>query len=203
VENSKVPVIETGAGNCHLYIDEYADIKKAVSVAVNAKLSRPSVCNAIETMLVHSKIAKAFFTEFSEATEGVSLEIRGCDRAQSYLTKVTPATECDYETEFDDYILAVKVVDSLPEAIEHIRKYSTGHSEAIITENYSNARTFCASIDSAAVYVNASTRFTDGGEFGFGAEIGISTQKLHTRGPMGLSELTTVKYVIEGDGQIR
>jgi len=203
VENAKVPVIETGAGNCHIYIDEHADLLKALKVAVNAKVSRPSVCNAAETLLVHSAVAYEFLPKFFEATRDVSLEIRGCERVRAILPEALPATEEDYDTEYNDYIIAVKVVDSLSEAIQHIRKYTTGHSEAIITENYASARNFTALIDAAAVYVNASTRFTDGGEFGFGAEIGISTQKLHARGPMGLSHLTTVKYVVEGDGQVR
>ncbi len=203
VENATVPVIETGAGNCHIYIDEYADIEKALSVAANAKLSRPSVCNAVETMLVHKAVAEKFLPLFAEKAAPYSLEIRGCEQTVKILTNATRATENDYETEFDDYILAVKVVDSLDEAITHIRKYTTGHSEAIMTEHYGNATKFCRELDAAAVYVNASTRFTDGGEFGFGAEIGISTQKLHTRGPMGLAELTTVKYIVEGDGQVR
>ena len=202
VENAAVPVIETGAGNCHVYIDESADLDKALAVTVNAKMSRPSVCNAIETVLVHEKVAKDFLTAFAKATEG-KLEIRGCEKTVSILSGSTKATEQDYETEYNDYIIAAKVVGSLDEAIEHIRRYSTGHSEAIITENIAAARTFTESIDCAAVYVNASTRFTDGGEFGFGAEIGISTQKLHARGPMGLAELTTVKYTVEGNGQTR
>ena len=203
VENATVPVIETGAGNCHIYIDEYADIEKAVRVAANAKLSRPSVCNAVETMLVHRDVAERFLPIFAEKAAPYNLEIRGCEETVKILPSATPATENDYETEFDDYILAVKVVDSIDEAITHIRKYTTGHSEAIMTEHYGNAVKFCRELDAAAVYVNASTRFTDGGEFGFGAEIGISTQKLHTRGPMGLAELTTVKYIVEGDGQVR
>ncbi len=203
VENATVPVIETGAGNCHIYIDEYADIEKAVKVAANAKLSRPSVCNAVETMLVHRSVAKEFLPLFVEKGAPYSLEIRGCEETVKIIPEALKATEADYETEFDDYILAVKVVGSLDEAIEHIRKYTTGHSEAIMTEHYGNAARFCRELDAAAVYVNASTRFTDGGEFGFGAEIGISTQKLHTRGPMGLAELTTVKYIVEGDGQVR
>lgn len=202
-DNASVPVIETGAGNCHIYIDEAADIEKAVSVAVNAKVSRPSVCNAIETMLVHSAVAGELLPAFAKATEKYSLEIRGCERTRAILGEIKEATEADYETEYNDYIIAVKVVDSLDEAIEHISRYSTGHSEAIMTENIKAARYFCERIDAAAVYVNASTRFTDGGEFGFGAEIGISTQKLHARGPMGLAELTTVKYIVEGDGQVR
>ena len=204
VEKSKVPVIETGAGNCHLYVDESADIDMAVNVAINAKCSRPAVCNAIETMLVHSSVASEFLPKFkSAAEEKYSLEIRGCERTLAILHSASPATESDYETEYDDYILAVKIVDSVEEAVAHINKYNTGHSEAIITNNFANADYFKKSVDAAAVYVNASTRFTDGGEFGFGAEIGISTQKLHARGPMGLYALTTEKYLINGNGQTR
>lgn len=203
IDNASVPVIETGAGNCHIYIDESADLEKSLKVAVNAKVSRPSVCNSVETMLLHRSIYEKFLPAFAEATREYNLEIRGCERCCALLPGIKAADETDYATEFDDYIIAVKVVDSLDEAIEHIRKYTTGHSEAIMTENISRAHKFCSSIDCAAVYVNASTRFTDGGEFGLGAEIGISTQKLHTRGPMGLDDLTTVKYIIEGDGQVR
>lgn len=203
VENSKVPVIETGAGNCHLYIDESADLDKALRVAVNAKCSRPSVCNAIETILVHSSVAGEFLPMLKKALDEYRVEIRGCERSRAILDGISLATSEDFDTEFDDYIVALGIVDSLDEAIEHINKYSTGHSEAIITENMKNADKFSAMIDSVAVYVNASTRFTDGGEFGFGAEIGISTQKLHVRGPMGLSALTTEKYLISGDGAVR
>ena len=203
VENAKVPVIETGAGNCHVYVDKDADMLTAVNVAVNAKCSRPSVCNAAETLLVHSAVAGEFLPKFYEATRGYDLEIRGCERTCAILPDAIPATEEDFDTEYNDYIISVKIVDDLLMAEEHIGKYSTGHSEAIITENYAVARHFTSFIDAAAVYVNASTRFTDGGEFGFGAEIGISTQKLHTRGPMGLSHLTTVKYIVEGNGQVR
>lgn len=203
VENASVPVIETGAGNCHLYVDESANIDMALSVAINAKCSRPAVCNAIETVLVHKSCAKEFLTRFYEGTRKYSLEFRGCDKCCEILNEITKATEEDYDTEYDDYIVSCKVVDDVNEAIEHIRKYSTGHSEAIITENGRNADLFVKSIDSCSLYVNASTRFTDGGEFGLGAEIGISTQKLHVRGPMGLSALTTEKYIIKGDGQIR
>ena len=202
-DNASVPVIETGAGNCHIYIDSSANVEKSVSVAVNAKASRPSVCNAVETMLVHSAVAGEFLPKFASATEKYSLDIRGCERTRAILGGIKEATDEDYETEYNDYIIAVKVVDTIDEAIEHISRYSTGHSEAIMTEDVRNARYFCQRIDAAAVYVNASTRFTDGGEFGFGAEIGISTQKLHARGPMGLAELTTVKYIVEGDGQVR
>lgn len=203
VDNAKVPVIETGAGNCHLYIDESADTDMAVNVAVNAKCSRPAVCNAIETMLVHSSLAEKFLPEFAKAAQSYSLEIRGCERTRNILPTAKAATEEDFETEYDDLIIAVKIVDSVDEAIAHINKYNTGHSEAIITNSQSNANKFRKYVDAAAVYVNASTRFTDGGEFGFGAEIGISTQKLHARGPMGLKALTTQKYLINGNGQIR
>lgn len=203
VENSSVPVIETGAGNCHLYVDESAKIDMAISVALNAKCSRPSVCNAIETILVHPSVATEFLTRFYEETRKYSLEIRGCEKCCEILRGITPATDDDYDTEYDDYIVSCKVVSDVYEAVDHIRKYSTGHSEAIITENFRNADYFVKSIDSCALYINASTRFTDGGEFGLGAEIGISTQKLHVRGPMGLSALTTEKYIIKGDGQVR
>ena len=202
VQNSKVPVIETGAGNCHLYIDSSADLDKAIKIAVNAKCSRPSVCNAIETVLVHSSVADEFLPMLSEAFAKYNVDIRGCDRVRAIID-VNVATDEDFATEYDDYIVSVGVVDSLDEAIEHINKYSTGHSEAIVTENMKNADEFLNRIESVAVYVNASTRFTDGGEFGFGAEIGISTQKLHVRGPMGLMALTTEKYLIVGDGAIR
>ena len=204
VNNAKVPVIETGAGNCHLYVDESADIDMALKVAINAKCSRPAVCNAIETMLVHNSVAEEFLPKFaSAAAEKHTLEIRGDENTLKILPSATPAVESDYETEYDDYILAVKTVSSLDEAIDHINKYNTGHSEAIITNNVANAEKFRKCVDAAAVYVNASTRFTDGGEFGFGAEIGISTQKLHARGPMGLYALTTEKYLINGNGQTR
>ena len=202
-ENSKVPVIETGAGNCHLYVDASADLDMALDVAVNAKLSRPAVCNSIETLLVHRDVAEAFLPAFAEKTAPSGLQILGCEKVLGILKEASPATEEDFATEFDDLIISVKVVNDLDEAIEHIRKYSTGHSEAIITNSIESADRFTSSIDSAALYVNASTRFTDGGEFGLGAEIGISTQKLHVRGPMGLSALTTDKYIIEGKGQIR
>ena len=203
VENSKVPVIETGAGNCHIYIDESADLSMAVRVAINAKASRPSVCNAVETMLVNERIAEDFLLMFAREADKYNLEIRGCKRTREILKSAFEATEEDYETEYDDYILAVKVVKDISEAVFHINKYSTGHSESIITNDFANAERFKKEINSAAVYVNASTRFTDGGEFGFGAEIGISTQKLHARGPMGLEALTSSKYLIDGCGQIR
>ena len=203
VNNARVPVIETGAGNCHLYVDESADIDMAIKVAINAKCSRPSVCNAIETILAHKSVAKEFFTRFFEETRKYNLELRGCPEVCEILPSITPATEIDFDTEYDDYIVSCKVVSDVYEAVNHIRKYSTGHSESIITENPRNADYFVNSIDSCSLYVNASTRFTDGGEFGLGAEIGISTQKLHARGPMGLSALTTQKYIIKGDGHIR
>lgn len=203
VENARVPIIETGAGNCHLFADASADVDMAVSVAVNAKTSRPSVCNAIETLLVHRDIADSFLPKFSEAVKPWSVEIRGCSRTAVILPGIAIATEDDYYTEYNDYIIAVRVVDDVGEAIRHINQYNTGHSEAIITQDISSATRFRNEVDAAAVYVNASTRFTDGGEFGFGAEIGISTQKLHARGPMGLAEMTTVKYLIDGNGHIQ
>lgn len=202
-ENATVPVIETGAGNCHLYVDESADIKMAINIAINAKCSRPSVCNAIETMLVHAGVAPRFLPEFAKEAEKYGVEIRGCAKTRVLIPGAADATEEDYATEYNDYILAVKVVGSLSDAIDHINRYSTAHSEAIVTSSDEAARKFLDEVNSAAVYVNASTRFTDGGEFGFGAEIGISTQKLHVRGPMGLSALTTEKYLIEGNGNIR
>ena len=200
VKNATVPVIETGTGNCHVYIDESADLVMGVSIIHNAKVSRPSVCNAAESLLVHASVANAFLPMMQQKLEGV--ELRGCERTRAIIS-VNAATEEDYYTEYNDYILAVKVVESLDEAIDHINKYGTKHSEAIVTESYKNAEAFLDRVDAAAVYVNASTRFTDGNEFGFGAEIGISTQKLHARGPMGLKELTTIKYIIRGSGQVR
>jgi glutamate-5-semialdehyde dehydrogenase len=200
VKNATVPVIETGTGNCHVYIDENADLEMGVSIIHNAKTSRPSVCNAAESLLVHESVAQAFLPLMQSKLEGV--ELRGCDKTRAVID-IKPATEEDYYTEYNDYILAVKVVGSLDEAINHINNYGTKHSEAIVTTNYNNAETFLERVDAAAVYVNASTRFTDGNEFGFGAEIGISTQKLHARGPMGLKELTTIKYIIRGNGQVR
>ena len=204
VENAKVPVIETGVGNCHVYVDESADVAMAAEIIYNAKTSRPSVCNAIETVLVHQSIAEQALPAIKAALDKKNVELRGCERTRAILGDcVVPATENDYAVEFLDYILAVKVVDSLDDALDHLAKYSTGHSESIITSDYNAANKFTACVDSAAVYVNASTRFTDGGEFGLGAEIGISTQKLHARGPMGLNELTSMKYIIRGNGQIR
>lgn len=204
VENASVPVIETGIGNCHVYIDETADLKMGANIIFNAKTSRPSVCNAAETLLVHRNIAKTFLPMAKKMLDTKNVELRGCEETVNILGDgVKPAAEADYETEYNDYILAVRVVSGVDEAISHISRYGTGHSEAIVTENYTNAEKFLQKIDAAAVYVNASTRFTDGNEFGFGAEIGISTQKLHARGPMGLDELTTVKYLIYGNGQTR
>lgn len=205
VENATVPVIETGAGNCHLYVDEDADLSMAVTLTMNAKTQRPSVCNAIETLLVHSRIADTFLPMLKNALDDfhTPVEIRGCERTRLLLPDCTPAAEEDWSTEYDDYILAVKIVDSAEEAVSHINRYNTKHSECIVTENVHRADHFQRMVDAACVYVNASTRFTDGDEFGFGAEIGISTQKLHARGPMGLSALTTVKYLINGDGQCR
>ena len=204
VENAKVPVIETGVGNCHVYVDASADIEMAANIIFNAKTSRPSVCNAIETVLVHKDAAAAALPAIKAELDKKQVEIRGCEKTREILGDcVIPATEDDYAREFLDYILAVKVVDSLDDALDHIAKYSTGHSESIVTADYNAAEKFTACVDSAAVYVNASTRFTDGGEFGLGAEIGISTQKLHARGPMGLNELTSMKFIIKGSGQIR
>ncbi len=204
VNNAKVPVIETGVGNCHVYVDKTADLDMAKNIVYNAKTSRPSVCNAIETVLVHQDIAEKALPLIKAELDKKNVEIRGCERTSAILGDcVIPASEDDYAKEFLDFILAIKVVDSLDAAIDHIAKYSTGHSEAIVTSDYASAEKFTACVDSAAVYVNASTRFTDGGEFGLGAEIGISTQKLHARGPMGLGELTSSKFIIKGGGQIR
>lgn len=200
VENAKVPCIQTGTGICHIYVDESADLSMAAKIVKNAKTSRPSVCNAEEVLLVHSAVAENFLPMLKEAIPEV--ELRLDSRAQAIISG-TPAGENDFDTEFLDYILAVGIVDSVDEAIEHISKHSTGHSEAIITKDTESERKFLSLIDSAAVYVNASTRFTDGGEFGLGCEMGISTQKLHARGPLGLRELNTYKYIIHGDGQIR
>ncbi|WBY65085.1 MAG: Gamma-glutamyl phosphate reductase [Thermocaproicibacter melissae] len=203
-ENARVPVIETGWGNCHIYVDESADTEMAAEIVFNAKTSRPSVCNAAESLLVHSAAAERVLPAIKKRLDEKNVELRGCERTRAILgSSVVPATEEDYATEYLDYILSVKVVDSLDEAIAHIAKYSSGHSECIVTESYENARRFTQEVDSAAVYVNASTRFTDGGEFGLGAEIGISTQKLHARGPMGARELTTTKFIVTGSGQVR
>lgn len=201
VKNATVPVIETGAGNCHLYIDKYADMKKAINISVNAKIQRPSVCNAIETILVHRDIAEVYLPEMVKAFDG-RVEIRG-DTLTRQIISCQEVTEKDYETEYDDYIVAIKVVDSIEEAIDHIYQYSTKHSECIVTENDECAELFMNTLDSACVYHNASTRFSDGGEFGFGAELGISTQKLHARGPLALLEMTSFQYKIYGQGQVR
>lgn len=204
IQNATVPVIQTGVGNCHVYVDSTADLRMAVDIVDNGKTSRPSVCNAIETCLVHKSVADEFLPRLKSRLDKSNVEIRGCEITRMILgDDVIPATDEDFETEFLDYILAVRVVDDLAMAIEHIQKYSTGHSECIVTQSLFAAETFKKEIDAAAVYVNCSTRFTDGEEFGLGAEIGISTQKLHARGPMGLKELTTIKYIVEGDGQIR
>lgn len=201
VQNATVPVIETGAGNCHLYIDSDADLKKAIDISVNAKIQRPSVCNAIETILVHKDIAKDYLPALVRAFDG-RVEIRGDQKTQDIISCSLAINE-DYATEYDDYIVAIKVVDSIEEAIDHIYQYSTKHSESIITENQATANLFMNSLDSACVYHNASTRFSDGGEFGFGAELGISTQKLHARGPLALLEMTSFQYKIYGNGQVR
>ncbi|HEM6016942.1 TPA: glutamate-5-semialdehyde dehydrogenase [Streptococcus suis] len=202
VENATVPVIETGTGICHVYVDKDADLDKALQIVVNAKTSRPSVCNSAEVLLVHEEIASQFLPRLEEALSG-QVELRADSQAQALLNQSTPAGDQDFDTEFLDYVLAVKVVSNVEEAISHIAQHSTGHSEAIVTENSQTADRFTLYVDSAAVYVNASTRFTDGGEFGLGCELGISTQKMHARGPMGLREMTTYKYIITGDGHIR
>ncbi|MFI3224614.1 glutamate-5-semialdehyde dehydrogenase [Streptococcus suis] len=202
VENATVPVIETGTGICHVYVDKDADLDKALQIVVNAKTSRPSVCNSAEVLLVHEEIASQFLPRLEEALSG-QVELRADSQAQALLNQSTPAGDQDFDTEFLDYVLAVKVVSNVEEAISHIAQHSTGHSEAIVTENSQTAERFTLYVDSAAVYVNASTRFTDGGEFGLGCELGISTQKMHARGPMGLREMTTYKYIITGDGHIR
>jgi glutamate-5-semialdehyde dehydrogenase len=203
VENARVPVIETGVGNCHVYIDKYADFDMAVSIVNNAKTSRPSVCNAIENLLIHKDVADSLLPLIKQKLDKSNVEFRCCEKSLKILKDAKAASEEDYYTEFLDYILAVKVVDNVDEAIYHINKYGSKHSESIITNSYENSQKFLSEVDAAAVYVNASTRFTDGFEFGFGAEIGISTQKIHARGPMGLTELTSIKYIIYGNGQIR
>jgi glutamate-5-semialdehyde dehydrogenase len=203
IENATVPVIETGVGNCHVYVDSAADLGMAQEIAFNAKCQRPGVCNAMETLLVHQGVAQEFLPAMSERLMQAGVEIRGCERTRKLVPAAKRATEEDWGTEYLGLILAVKVVDSLDEAIAHINRYGTMHSEAIITKDYDAARRFCEQVDAAAVYVNASTRFTDGYQYGLGAEIGISTQKLHARGPMGLEELTTYKWVVFGDGQVR
>ena len=202
VQNSTVPVIETGTGNCHIFVDESADVERAIPIILNAKTQRIGVCNACESLVIHEKIKDRLLPELARALYEKNVEIRGDEAVRSCISCV-PATEADYGTEYLDLIISMKTVANVDEAITHINKYNTGHSESIITKDYTNALKFQDEIDAAAVYVNASTRFTDGFEFGFGAEIGISTQKLHARGPMGLEALTTTKYVIFGDGQIR
>lgn len=203
VMNATVPVIETGSGVCHTFVDASADVEMAVNIAYNAKVQRPSVCNAMETLLVHKDIVERFMPAMLAKYAEAGVEIRGDERVQSMDAAVVPATDEDWSTEYGDLRLSVKIVGSLEEAMEHIAKYSTGHSECIVTQDYANAQVFQKTVDAAAVYVNASTRFTDGNEFGFGAEIGISTQKLHARGPMALPELTSTKYLVNGNGQVR
>ncbi|NLY92179.1 MAG: glutamate-5-semialdehyde dehydrogenase [Firmicutes bacterium] len=203
VDNAQVPVIETGVGNCHIFVDASAQLPAAVEIVLNAKTQRPSVCNALETLLVHQEIAPRFLPLCGEELRRAGVEIRGCPQTLSYLPWAEPATPEDWATEYLDLTLAVKVVPDFAAAVDHIHRYGTGHSESILTTDYAAARRFLQEVDAAAVYVNASTRFTDGFEFGFGAEVGISTQKLHARGPMGLQALTTIKYIIYGDGQIR
>ncbi len=201
-ENTCIPLVKHDNGICHVYVDKDADIEKALKIARNAKVQRPGVCNAAETLLVHEDVAGAFLPSFVECTSKDGLEIRGCERTLSFVD-VKPATEEDWRTEYLDLIISIKVVSSMEEALVHINRYGSGHSEAIITENYTSARYFMDRADASAVFVNASTRFNDGGEFGLGAEIGISTQKLHCRGPMGAFDLTTTKYQVYGDGHIR
>jgi glutamate-5-semialdehyde dehydrogenase len=202
-ESSTIPVIQHYAGICHTYVDEYADLGMAQRICFNAKVQRPGVCNAMENMLVHAAVAPKFLPPMIRTLQQAGVEIRGCERTRQVVPGIKPATEADWRTEYLDLILAVKVIDSLDEAIEFINTHGSGHSDAIVTKHLAHARRFLAEVDSAAVYVNASTRFTDGYEFGFGAEVGISTNRLHARGPMGLRELTTYKYVVYGDGQIR
>ena len=203
VKNATVPVIETGTGNCHIYVDETADFEMAKNIVINAKASRPGVCNAAEKLIVNEKIANEFLPLIVDALREKSVLVKGDEKAKDIVNDLEVATIEDWSTEYLDYVIAIKIVSNINEAINHINKYGTGHSEAIITESYKNSQIFQQRVDAAAVYVNASTRFTDGSEFGFGAEIGISTQKLHARGPMGLKELTTIKYIILGNGQIR
>lgn len=203
VRESLVPVIETGVGNCHVYVDRAADLDKALAIAVNSKTHRPSVCNAAETLLVHRDVASQFVPRVVQALQWAGVTVHGCDKVQALASNVVPATEEDWETEYLALDIAVGVVDSIDGALSHIRRYSTGHTEAIVSQDVAAVREFTSAVDSAAVMVNASTRFTDGGELGLGAEIGISTQKLHARGPMGLAELTTTTWIVEGDGHVR
>ena len=203
VKNATVPVIETGVGNCHIYVDETADLQMAVDIIMNGKVQRPGVCNATESLLVHRNIAEKLVPMAAEQLLNAGVELRGCPETMHYISQCSQATVEDYATEFHSLILSVKVVDSMDEAILHIRKYGTKHSEVIVTNDYTNARKFQQMVDAAVVYVNASSRFSDGFQFGFGAEIGISTQKLHARGPMGIEELCSYKYIIKGNGQVR
>ncbi len=203
VENSTIPVIMHYEGICHTYVDEFADLDMAQKICMNAKVQRPGVCNAMETLLVHSRVAGEFLPAMWEKFRTAGVEIRGCDKTRAILSEAAPASEEDWRTEYLDLILSVKVVESIEEAIEHIAQYGSAHSETIVTDNYSQACKFLEEVDSSAVFVNASTRFNDGFEFGLGAEIGISTNRLHCRGPMGLEELTTTKYIIYGNGQVR
>jgi len=203
VEKATIPVIETGVGNCHVFVDASAELEMAKRIVINAKCQRPGVCNAMETLLVHKELAEKFLPEMIRLLEKKGVEIRGCEKTREISPQVEQATGEDWATEYLDLILAVKVVEDVREAISHITRYGSGHSEAILSNDFANICRFTSEVDAAAVYVNASTRFTDGGEFGFGAEMGISTQKLHARGPVGLKELTTSKYVIYGEGQVR
>ena len=203
VENAKVPVIETGAGNCHVYVDKAADLTMAAEILFNAKCSRPSVCNAAESLLVHQDIASEFLPMAKTRLDECQVEWRGCPRTIAILPGIAPATVEDYAVEYNDYILSCKVVNCIEDAVRHIQRYTTGHSESIVTQDPQAAQLFADQVDAAAVYINASTRFTDGAEFGMGAEIGISTQKMHARGPMGLKELTSWKYIVQGQGQTR
>ncbi len=203
VQNATVPTLETGAGNCHIFVDESADLNMALRIIENAKVQRPGTCNAAEKVLIHQKVAGTFLPMLYEKLKALKVEMRGCEESLKIVPSMKKATDEDWPTEYLDLILGIKIVKDIDEAIDHITKYGTKHSESIITNNYQNALKFTSEIDAAAVYINASTRFTDGGEFGFGAEIGISTQKLHARGPIGLNELTSYKYVIHGEGQIR
>lgn len=203
VQNATVPVIETGTGNCHIFVDETADLEMAKAIVLNAKVQRPGVCNAAEKLLVHESVANEFLPTIVKALREKGVEVRGCEKVKSIVNDIKVIEEPEWHQEYLDLIISIKVVKDIDEAIKHINKYNTGHSESIVTESYKNSQKFLQRVDAAAVYVNASTRFTDGGEFGFGGEIGISTQKLHARGPMGLKELTTSKYIIFGDGQIR
>ncbi|MNJ49835.1 Gamma-glutamyl phosphate reductase [compost metagenome] len=203
VKNATVPVIETGAGVCHTYIDRAADPTMAASIALNAKVQRPSVCNSMETLLIHEDFANEYLQSLADSFREAGVELRGCSKVLNLISWATTATEADFATEYNDYILNVKIVTDIDEALEHIATYGTKHSECIVTNNTELATRFQNEVDAAAVYHNASTRFTDGFEFGFGAEIGISTQKLHARGPMGLPALTSSKYIIDGSGQIR